>query len=795
MAKQTVDFGIDLGTTNSAIARMEKRSPRIIRNRYQSDITPSAVAVAKDGTLLVGQDALRDYRLTPALKFKRFMGTNQTFEMADGSRWTPVELSAEVLKELKASVRRRYDEDLTHAVITVPAMFQQPQCEATYQAARLAGIEAVALLQEPIAAATAYLSEQPEDGYYLVFDLGGGTFDVSLLRVDSGEMVVVAHGGDNFLGGSDFDERIARWVIGQLEQGYGSQSQLGRGEKRWRLLQECERAKILLTDEEQTFIDLSDLDLPINKINIDRATLEELVEDLVDKTIVHTQKRLNDAGIKASDVNAILLVGGPTQMPYIRKRLRTEFDVPVMIEDPMTIVALGAAIYASTLPKPTDTRVSIPENAVVLELHYDTVSPTSECTVSGCVTTPAQFDGEIRIIRSGEDWETGWMRLKKGAFVSDLKLREDESITEFKIEARDKQGNLCVVIPNSIMIRLGAAPAKPVTPYNYGVALDDGSMDVIIEGGTTLPAYGRPKEYRTKRAVHAGTDDEFVIYFLEGNSPVARDNVKVGELRLTGRNFPRTIPEGERVEIRMRMDASRRLTAKVYIHLVDEEYDVELRSEIIRSDEDTLRREIEEARKMIAETWEHADEATQQRMQRTGKDIDSVQQEWRSGRISPDEASQRISHIKQELRPVYNQHRIDAEHQQVIELIEEAERLCEHFGDQRGLVSLKDLQREADKCKRLQDRVGLESVRKRVMKIHFEHAQKTGEFWAGFILWLINQAPRATNPIAYQQAIMEATQALEQGNPDAIASAIHKARQYLPDDVVPPSFGDTIIGR
>ncbi len=795
MAKQTVDFGIDLGTTNSAIARMEKRSPRIVRNRYQSDITPSAVAVAKDGTLLVGQDALRDPRLTPALKFKRFMGTNQTFEMVDGSRWTSVELSAEVLKELKASVRRRYDEDLTHAVITVPAMFQQPQCEATYQAAQLAGIEAVALLQEPIAAATAYLSEQPEDGYYLVFDLGGGTFDVSLLRVDSGEMVVVAHGGDNFLGGSDFNERIARWVIKRLEHSYGAQPQLKQGEKRWRLLQECERAKILLTDEEQTFIDLSDLDLPINKINIDRATLEDLVKDLVDKTIAHTQTRLNDAGLRASDVNAILLVGGPTQMPYIRRRLRSEFDIPVMLEDPMTIVALGAAIYASTLPKPAKTHVSVPENAVVLELHYDAISPTVECTISGRVSAPAHFDGEIRIQRTGEDWDTGWIRMKKGAFVTDLMLKEDETVTEFKIEVRDKQGNLCVVVPNSITIRLGTAPAKPVTPYNYGVALDDGSMDVIIEAGTTLPAYGRPKEYRTKRTVHAGTDDEFVIYFLEGNSPVARDNVKVGELRLTGRNFPRTVPEGERVEIRMRMDESRRLTAKVYIPLVDEEYDVELRSEIIRSDEDTLRREIEEAREMIAETWEHADETTQQRMQRAEKDIDSVHEELQSGRISPDEASQRISHIKQELRPVYNQHRIDAEHQKVIELIEQAEELCERFGDQKGLTTLKDLRREADKCKRLHDLTGLESVRERTAKIFFEHAQKTGEFWAGLILWLINQAPRATNPIAYQQAILEAKQALERGNLDALRLAIHKAYQYLPDDVVPPTDFDTILTR
>jgi molecular chaperone DnaK len=181
MERQTVDFGIDLGTTNSAIACAGRRRIEIVKNRLQSELTPSAVSRTARGQLLVGQDALDKYDAAPATRFKRLMGTANRVSLGDGSEMSPEELSAEVLKELRSATRLRYDLDLTHVVITVPAMFQQPQCEATHRAAELAGLAAVTLLQEPIAAATAYLNESAEPGDYLVYDLGGGTFDVSLV--------------------------------------------------------------------------------------------------------------------------------------------------------------------------------------------------------------------------------------------------------------------------------------------------------------------------------------------------------------------------------------------------------------------------------------------------------------------------------------------------------------------------------------------------------------------------------------------------------------------------------------
>lgn len=797
MARQTVDYGIDLGTTNSAIARMEKRGPKVVKSRYQSDTVPSAVAIGIQGEILVGEDALKDARFMPAQRFKRLMGTNQNIQMADGSEWNPVNLSAEVLKELKASVKRRYDEDLTHVVITVPAMFQQPQCEATYQAARKAGLEAVALLQEPIAAATAYLSEDPEEGHYLVYDLGGGTFDVSLVRVHGGEMHVVAHGGDNFLGGSDFDKRIYEWVIQQIELGYGRYPQLSSPTGRWVLMKECELAKIRLTDEEKTSIDLSYFDLPLAKIDISRQILHDLVEDLVEKTIYHAKMRLDDARLSSDDIVAVLLVGGPTQMPYIRQRIREELNIETRLEDPMTTVALGAAIHASTLLVPQQSiKVTSALTAIILELHYEPVSPDLECSISGKVTAPDGFSGDIRFARSSGDWETGWIRLQNGAFLTELTLSK-QTVTSFEISVRNSQGDLVDVSPNTISIRWGTAPAKPVAPYHYGVALDDGTMDIIIEEGTPLPAYGRPKQYRTNRTINAGTEEEFVIYFLEGRSRIAHDNIKVGELRLSGRDFRRTLKENEKVEIRMRMDESRRLTARVYIPLFDQEFPVHFESAIYEISPEKLQRELQEVREMIRDVEGFVADEEQDHVLKISSEIERLEEEVHkvhSGQgMSPEEAQQRISHIKQNLRPIHSQHKMDVEYAQTLEIIEQTEQLCTQFNDRMGQATLQDLRKELEKCKRLNDLRGMETIRDRVIEIGRSHAMKTPEFWIALVVWLAQQVPHATNRAAYIRAVDRARQALERGDIEGVRLGAAEAFQYLPDQGSSNPFGDVIL--
>jgi molecular chaperone DnaK len=777
---------------------MEKRGPRVIKSRYQSDTIPSAVAISPTGQILVGEDAIKDAsRLKPALQFKRLMGTNSRVTMADGSEWDPTSLSAEVLKELKASVKRRYDEDLTHVVITVPAMFQQPQCEATYQAALKAGLEAVALIQEPIAAATAYLSESPDDGYYMVYDLGGGTFDVSIVQVRLGEMHVVVHGGDNFLGGSDFDKRIYEWVTQQIELGYGHRPALYTPEGKWVLMKECERAKIRLTDEEQTIIDLSYFNLPIAKIDITRSILQDLVEDLVEKTIFLAKMRLEESRIPSSEVVSVLLVGGPTQIPYIRQRIREELGIETRLEDPMTIVALGAAIHASTILKPTRTVHSDSGASVVeLELYYEPVSPDQIIPISGKVTNPKNFTGDIRIATTSGDWETGWIKLRNGAFATELMLSR-EAVTAFDISVRDSQGNLLSAHPESISIRWGTAPPKAVAPYHYGVALDDGTMDIIIEAGTPLPAYGRPKQYRTNRTIRAGSDDEFVVYFLEGKSRIASDNIKVGELRLTGRDFPHTLKENEKVEIRMRMDESRRLTARVYIPLFDREFPVSLVSAIYEVSRDQLPEEIQKVNEMIREIEDLVSEADQDQLLRIVGEMERLEVEIAQSQqmraMPTEELVQRVAHIKQELREFHSRYKPIADYNQTKEVLDFAEQMCAQFNDRMGLATIQDLRKELEKCKRLNDVRGMNTIREQAVAITQPHLMKTGEFWIGMIVWLREQAPLASNRVAFLQAVDQIENCLQLGDIESAKIYAKRAFQYLPDRGDTNPYKDVIL--
>ncbi len=805
MTRQTVDFGIDLGTTNSAIACMEKRGPRIVRNRYQSDLTPSAVAITSENEILVGQDAIRSPRLNPALKFKRLMGTNQRISMGNGVEMSPIDLSAEVLKELKASVRRRYDEDLVDVVITVPAMFQQPQCEATYEAARRAGLNAVALLQEPIAAATAYLSEKVEEGYYLVYDLGGGTFDVSLIHVHSGEMHVIGYGGDNFLGGSDFDLRIAQWLINQLQSQYGPLPHLQEPAMRWRLMRECEDAKIRLTDERETFIDLSELNLPIKKIPINRDIFSDLIEDLITKTINHTNNRIQEANLKKEDISGILLVGGPTQTPYIRERIREELQIPIYLEDPMTIVALGAAIYAGTILKPNKDRAAfVSRKTVSIELYYEPVCPDVTVPISGRVSNLESFEGEVRFVRSSKDWETGWIKLKNRSFVTNLKLNADEMITTFNIELRDTLGNLVSVNPSLVSIRFGTAPAKPVTPYHYGVALDGGTMDVIIESGSPLPAYGYPKTYRTNKTIHAGTEEEFVIYFLEGHSKVAEDNLKVGELRLKGIDFPHSLRQDEKVEIRMRMDESRRLSAKVYIPVFDREFDVTLRSVISGVSIAELERQILRTLKMVDEVDEFIqDDSERQILVQTSNELERLKSELidlefsnleQPQTKSVEEFLQRLLRARQNFRPIYDRYRIEVEQSGLREMIEKTMELCEKFDDKTGIMKLQNLQKEADKCRRLNDLKGMNIIKEQVAAIFHKHAQKTNEFWLALLQWLENKEHSALNQSAYKQALSKLAASINRGDIEEIREAARLAISLLPEEERTSSpYENTII--
>lgn len=776
---RTVQYGIDLGTTNSAIARMTAKGPEIIPIR-RANYVPSAVAIDRRGDLKVGAEALNP-QFGYARWFKRLMGTRNGVRLSDGAEWTPERLSAEVLKALVAAARLKTGEDIDEVVVTVPAMFNQPQCAATNEAAALAGLNAVVLLQEPIAAATAYLSENPAEGDYLVYDLGGGTFDVSLVRLHAGEMNVVEHGGDNYLGGADFDHAVFEWVLDQIDRKGGDVALFASGPARLQLFGAVEEARLALSDEDRTSIYLDEFDLPLAKLELTKERLEDLVADLVGRSIKIAKDRLR-AG---RNVRAALLVGGPTQMPYVRRRLSAELGVPIGIEqDPMTVVAEGAAVHAGSLLRRSKPSQSIPVGAATLELFYEPVSPDPSCAVAGKVVAPSGIEGQVRLASASGRWETGWIDLRNSAFSTEVRL-DDDQLTEFRVELRDHQGRSVPCEPSSFTIRSGVRAAQAITPYAYGVVLEGGDrIATVVKAGETLPASGLA-ELRLAKSLVAGSPDEVMIYFVESLSGFADESTKVGQLAIKGTDIPRTLKEGERVEIRIRSDESRRLHATVYVPLIDEEFKVELVPSLETPDLEDLATSLQEARSTVASVEHHAEEEEQEILLQAGRQIEIIEATFeRAKRGEAGEAERiqkQLADTKASLRGLREKYGLIDLHETTLQLIEISERLARHFNEQMALAKLGDLREDADRALRLEQERTLEDVCDRVRNVYWPLYGRTRECWERQIEWLYEVADTAADPLSFHEHIHAAEKSLRENDLQGCKLQVLRAWKLIPD--------------
>lgn len=349
-------LGIDLGTTNSCMAIMEGGQVIVIPNAEGSRITPSVVAFTKTGERLVGELAKRQ-AVTNAERtirsIKRKMGTDYRVKI-DDKEYTPQEISAMILQKLKADAEAYLGEKITKAVITVPAYFTDSQRQATKDAGRIAGLEVLRIINEPTAAALAYGLDKEEDQTILVYDLGGGTFDVSILELGDGVFEVKATSGNNYLGGDDFDERIINYLVSEFKKDTGVDLSKDRVAMQ-RLKDAAEKAKHELSSMMQTTISLpyitATADGPLHlEMTLTRAKFEELIRDLVEKTIEPVHQALSDAGLEPKDIDKVLLVGGSTRVPLVQETIRRLLGKePHKGINPDEVVAMGAAIQGAVL--------------------------------------------------------------------------------------------------------------------------------------------------------------------------------------------------------------------------------------------------------------------------------------------------------------------------------------------------------------------------------------------------------------------------------------------------------------
>ena len=599
--EKMINYGIDLGTTNSAIAKFVKGEVEVFKNPLETgkETLPSLVYYKKD-KVVVGTNA-RTYFERDAENvfgnFKRKMGTTESFKVKSiNQSKTPIELSAEVLKELKGFVHS--GEIFDSAVITIPASFDVIQSNATKEAGYLAGFKQVILLQEPIAASLAYANKNKErdleNGQWLVYDLGGGTFDVALIKIKDGEMKVLDHEGDNFLGGADFDNLIVEnLVIPYLNKNYKfndleneMKSRSGKLNKFYlRVMILAENAKITLSSRTSAEIEIRDIsddsgeEIDIS-IDITRSEFEGIIKEYIDKTLDMIKKILVRHSLKPSDIQFTLMVGGSTYTPYVRKRVEEILQIPINCDiDPTTAIAIGAAYYAGTKEKGFDQdEKKKTTTGIKVRLAFQKTSQEEEEILAGRVE--GSIEGLFyQITREDKGYDSGRKPLTN-RISEDLPLVKN-SYNFFRLTVLDDKNNVVETDSELIGIAQGKynVAGQPL-PHDICLETDNDpeletnstKLDLFFQKNTILPQK-RVKQYTLHKSIIKGSEEKIVINILEGpQSSLPEANQSIGYIEIDGKKVSRDILRGTEIEITLEMSESRDLKVTVYIPMSDQQF-------------------------------------------------------------------------------------------------------------------------------------------------------------------------------------------------------------------------------
>lgn len=578
-------IGIDLGTTNSAICSYDGQTVRVWKSPEQNDVTPSAIYVDKRGNRYYGNKAYNQAPYNPnnsATLFKRFMGTSTKIELeASHLVLTPEECSAEVLKVLYGYLPEEIRSDPeTSTVITVPAAFNQMKKDATLQAAKLAGLGRVALMQEPVAAIMSVMRSSKQEGIFLVYDLGGGTFDVSIAENINGKVNLLAHGGIEMCGGRDIDRTIFNQiVIPWLMKNFSLPDDLliNRKYKTFcRVAQwATERAKIELSSTDNCTIALSEgeartVDEDGNELYLDiditREMVDKLMADLVAETVEATRETMDKAGLSANDIERIVFVGGPTNYKPLRDKVAFELSIPANIDvNPMTAVAEGASIFAESIDWSTDSHNRKATNEVVnasidLSFKYTARTPSDKAKIM-CILG-SELNGYTILFTSRDTgWSSGSALLKKNLIVDlPLSLHGENRffVKVFDEYGREKAITISEITVTRTLATIGAIPAS----HSIGVEVVDklGGVPVLeflVNEGDALPQKGSIT-FKAGQTIKAGTNDSINIKLWEGNiqAPIT-DNRFIGVLKITGTDLSSgVVPTGADIECEYEMSDS-----------------------------------------------------------------------------------------------------------------------------------------------------------------------------------------------------------------------------------------------
>lgn len=811
MSRLTIDFGIDLGTTNSVIAQKKGMGVEILKNNENLDFTPSAVYIDAKRKW-VGSRAKQRIVDDPENaygEFKLQMGTNTDYIFEKSkTRMKPEELSAEVLKSLRETARIRSGENIEAAVITVPAEFPQPAIQATDKAAKLAGLLQSPLVQEPVAAATAYDFKTTNDRlFWLVYDFGGGTFDAAIINVQDEMIQVVNHGGDNYLGGKLIDWAIVENILVPEIARVHHMPNLNRADPKYRSIiakikHEAEKAKIQLStmNSVEIFIDLkhengSDFTF---EYELKRSQIEEQAEPFILRTVNTCKDILRQEHLSSKDIDRIILVGGPTSMPYLRDRLGDkEKGLGIQLDfsvDPMTVVAKGAAMFAggqrlkkSTLSKPQSGTVNV-------ELDYKPMGPDDRPFIGGQLEAEGimEFsDYHIEFVNSTSrpPWRSGKIPVSRdGKFTAELWAQKGQQ-NQFDMDLTNGTGRMVKTNPKQFPYTIAMDTGDQILLHTIGVATAEGLIHPFFKKGTPLPARHR-EIFPCAFEIKPNSGSLPMVPIFEGENPKAIRNRQVGTLPLETSGLKRPIPLGAEIEVTIDVDESRIIRASAFIPVMDDEYEMKVdSSEYSNIDLDQVKSRIDSSKERLQELRNEAIELEVPEVKELLDQIESEQlveeaeHSLETAKVDPD-ARQKARGLEQKIGNEID--RIESsiawpkEVNAVKEMIDVFRNMIDEQGDDKARETF---QKHVDAVNRAIENNNQEILEKRKNELTgytIRFLEEKGIMPVILFQMLSQNQGQMSDSSQAEQLIQEGTRALQNENIDALRAINKKLQALMP---------------
>ncbi|WHF51779.1 Hsp70 family protein [Chryseobacterium gotjawalense] len=688
-----IDIGIHLGSSSASIAQVVDGEVMIIKSDTLKDSIPMCVYINKKKALQVGDsayNALKRDQLSSMksdesssnsfIGFRRTIGTDKLYFSSNADKsFKSEELVAEIFKYLISFVKDKW---VRSAVITVPSNFKNNQQEAIREAAKLAGLQQIELLQEPVAAAMAYgLDSKKKDGYWLVFDFGGGTFDAALLKVEDGIMKVADTEGDSYLGGKNLDLAIVDEIIlPYLQENYSIDSILNDVKKinafkeMWKPLAEDAKNQLSYKDEYPILTNLYDeygeddegeefeLDITVTQNDMKRA-----LGPVFQKSIDVSKKLLERNNLKGSSLDSLILVGGPTFSPVLRKMLEDQICKPDTTVDPMTVVSKGAALYASTVTVSEEVAEQTRDRSKIqLEIGHEASTVEMEEFVTLKILT-GKTEGTIpekvfaEITRCDNTWSSGKVEINDIDEVIETQLLVGKS-NSFQVTLYNDKGNMLESEPNEFTIIQGPRIGSATLAYNIGIEIKKQDSGKIIfstiqglEKNQSLPAVGNKNGIKTDKPIRPGISSDFIripIYEGEHNAEGTRAiyNEHITDIRISGVDLPSLLPENSDVDLTVTIDRSEKITVNAYFPYLDYSYEVSVERTVSSIETPWLSNEIRKAKGAIEELKD--DNVSADKVEKVENEILELEKKFENNKSDIDGKQEVLTNLRKTFKKI-----------------------------------------------------------------------------------------------------------------------------------------------